>query len=54
MYMVKEVDAYWRFKTPTTKLTEPVLRTKECCHSGHKSGTAFCLAEEHAGEIFNI
>ncbi|MEW6215092.1 MAG: hypothetical protein AB1478_07830 [Nitrospirota bacterium] len=28
-------------KTPDMKLTEPVLRTKECCH-------------EHAGEIFNI
>lgn len=28
-------------KTPEMKLTEPVIRTKECCH-------------EHAGEIFNI
>jgi hypothetical protein len=40
-YIRKEVGSYWWFKTPEMKLTEPVLRTKECCY-------------KHANEIFNI
>ena len=43
-YMVEEVDIYWWFMTPEGKLTEPVLRTKECCLSRHKSGSAFLSA----------
>lgn len=31
-----EVDFYWWFMTPEMKLTEPVLRTNECCHRARR------------------